>query len=131
MEDLQQNDSTGMIASLADVELYARKLACEAVQVAAVARKYSETMATQKEADLQSDLKPCPFCGGEAELRDGFAYLDTTKYVTCKNCHTRTIAVLINHPSFNANGLDESTRYTPQQAEQKVRDMWNRRYHHD
>lgn len=52
IEDLHDNDPSGIIASLADVELYARKLACEAVQVAAVARKFSETLAVMwKEAD--------------------------------------------------------------------------------
>lgn len=72
-------------------------------------------------------LKPCPFCGGEAELRDGFIYLDETRLVVCKKCHVRTVPVLINHPSFTANGLDESTRYTAEQAAAKAAEAWNRR----
>lgn len=72
-------------------------------------------------------LKPCPFCGGEAELKDGHIYMDVTKIVSCKKCHVRTNPVLVDHPGFNANGLDESTRYTPEQAEQKACDLWNMR----
>lgn len=50
IEDLHDDDAHGMVCSIVDVELYARKLACEAVQVAAVARKLSETMAEIREA---------------------------------------------------------------------------------
>jgi Lar family restriction alleviation protein len=74
-----------------------------------------------------SELKPCPFCGGEAELRDGHIYMDEMRIVTCTRCHVRTIPVVIDHPSITANGLDESTRYTAEQAEQKAIEAWNRR----
>ena len=33
----------------------------------------------------------------------------------------------VDHPKFTANGLDESTRYTEEQAKQRVADVWNRR----
>ena len=32
-------------------------------------------------------LLPCPFCGGEAEARDGSS---TTPYIRCKSCGCRT-----------------------------------------
>ena len=47
IEDIHENDDQAIIDTLYDVELYARKLACEAIQVAAVARKFSETMAKE------------------------------------------------------------------------------------
>ena len=37
-----------------------------------------------------SELKPCPFCGGEAELMVGKYY--GTKWVECKTCHAESDA---------------------------------------
>jgi len=56
VEDLHENDLAGMICDLADVDLLARHLAGGAIQVAAVARKYSETLAAirEEEAHAQS-----------------------------------------------------------------------------
>lgn len=34
-----------------------------------------------------SDLMPCPFCGGEVELRDKFDGVDETSFIHCLNCH--------------------------------------------
>lgn len=54
MNDLHDNDLSGMICDLADVDLLARHLACEAIQVAAVARKYSETLAALREEETHA-----------------------------------------------------------------------------
>lgn len=41
-----------------------------------------------------SELKPCPFCGGEAILCKSFSpdgnYLYDTVHVMCTSCHCRT-----------------------------------------
>lgn len=50
IEDMHEDDLEGMVCTLADVELTARRLACEAIQVAAVARKMSETCAAMMAA---------------------------------------------------------------------------------
>ena len=67
-----------------------------------------------------SELKPCPFCGGEAEfvrkaIRTNGVWTDSV-YVHCKNCDARIGKVMYNakmHP------LDEE--YI------KAERLWNRR----
>ena len=54
MESLHENDQEAMIDALSVTELFARKLACEAIQVAAVARKYSETLAAIREEEAHA-----------------------------------------------------------------------------
>lgn len=49
LEDLHENDMHAMICDLATVDQLAKHLACEAIQVAAVARKFSETLADMLE----------------------------------------------------------------------------------
>lgn len=36
---------------------------------------------------MSDELKPCPFCGGEAEMREGSS---TKPYIRCKRCGCRT-----------------------------------------
>jgi Lar family restriction alleviation protein len=75
----------------------------------------------------ETELKPCPFCGGEAEVKDCFVFLDKAVVIRCTSCFVRTKKILIDHPRLTADGLDESTRYTREQAIQKVADAWNSR----
>lgn len=74
-------------------------------------------------------LKKCPFCGGEAELvTNHHVYLDDARCVKCTHCNCKTASVLVNHPKMVGGGkLDESTRYTAEQAEIKAAELWNNR----
>lgn len=53
---------------------------------------------------MTEELKPCPFCGGEAEVR---MFTATLIFVQCKNC-------LAGSTAFNSE--DEAVK------------VWNRRY---
>lgn len=73
------------------------------------------------------DLKPCPFCNGAAEVIDTHVYLDAAIRIGCGKCRVITPAVLIDHPAYKGEGLDEDTRYTRDQAVAKAAQVWNRR----
>ena len=66
------------------------------------------------------ELMPCPFCGGKAEIRDCLCYLDNAVLIRCSKCFVKTEKILIDHPSYTIDGLDESTRYTREQAIEKA-----------
>lgn len=75
-----------------------------------------------------NDLKPCPFCEGEAELKEARTYGTTGWRVMCKDCRIGTLPVWINLPIVMGSGkVDEATRYTSDQAKQIVIEKWNRR----
>ena len=73
------------------------------------------------------NLKKCPFCGGNAGMMEKKIYLDRGFTATCSGCGVHGRVVLVNHPQMTASGLDESTRYTAAQAEQKAAELWNAR----
>lgn len=79
---------------------------------------------------MMENLKPCPFCGGEAEMCHGSIYISKVVKARCTKCRVSTDFVFINHPSINirTGKVDETTRYTEQQAEEKAAAAWNRRY---
>ena len=67
------------------------------------------------------ELKPCPFCGGQAELVTGYQehilFYDTKYvYVRCKNCKAETDSVNL------------SAYYS---AKDKAIENWNRRENND
>ena len=74
------------------------------------------------------ELKKCPFCGGEAKIKSSFVLLDEARRVKCTVCGVTTPPILIDHPKMGAGGvLDESTRYTAEQAERIAAKLWNKR----
>lgn len=77
---------------------------------------------------IKAELEPCPFCGGKAVMLECKVFLDDGIMVMCSRCTARQAATLINHPRMTLDGLDESTRYTREQAIEKAASEWNRRY---
>ena len=77
---------------------------------------------------IKVDLLPCPFCGGEAVVRECKVFLADGILIQCSHCPARQDLILIDHPKLTAEGLDESTRYTREQAIEKAASEWNRRY---
>ena len=69
-------------------------------------------------------LKPGPFCGGEADIRECKAYLDDAVRVICRGCSVATPKVLANHLAF-VNG--EEVYITKDHAIRKAIVAWNRR----
>lgn len=65
------------------------------------------------------ELKPCPFCGGEAELCKSYGSDDKvyyhTAYVRCSRCHAKTKTVITD----GYYGTTSTTR--------DVINDWNRR----
>lgn len=74
-----------------------------------------------------AELKPCPFCGGEAELRHDsnelpFSEVQDVFFVICKNCGC--------YP-FKFAGVNlfytESGKKKAEELKQKAAEAWNRR----
>lgn len=75
-----------------------------------------------------NQLKPCPFCGAEADLEERRIYLDRGYQVSCSECGVHGPIVLVNHPKMRYGELDESTRYTNDQACSVAIRAWNTRH---
>ena len=78
--------------------------------------------------EIKAELEPCPFCGGKSVMMECKVFLDDGIMVMCSRCKTRQAITLINHQRLMADGMDESTRYTREQAIEKASREWNRRY---
>ena len=72
-------------------------------------------------------LKAYQFCGGDAELVKKEIYLDYGYRVDCTRCGAKGPFVMVNRPKMTYRGLDESTRYSRDQAIIKASEAWNRR----
>lgn len=72
-------------------------------------------------------IRNCPCCNGRAEVKHTKIYYTDAIRIRCTECQLTTSPVAINHPQIKATGLDETTRYTEQQAIQISIDKWNRR----
>ena len=64
----------------------------------------------------KTNLKPCPFCGSEAEIYAGDVFTKEYAYVQCKECKAKT------------REINENINYC---AKDKVTKMWNMRFESD
>ena len=75
---------------------------------------------------MNDKLKPCPFCGGEATIREfacgstGNGEFSASYEVGCNDCKIKFLreskfSLINGHPVFSKNGYDECI------------DAWNRR----
>ena len=76
------------------------------------------------------ELKPCPCCGGAAEIVRGETFGVRRRSVRCTECGLETQKVFVDKPAITSKSyphVDESTRYTEQEATQITVELWNRR----
>ena len=72
----------------------------------------------------ETELKPCPFCGGKAEIKYGNAYYIKCVQAHCTKCGVAMPKVPINHLIYTAG---KEVRLTEEQAKEKTAREWNRR----
>ena len=70
------------------------------------------------------ELKPCPFCGGKAEIKEGNSYWVPCVYTHCTECGTTLRKVPVEHTIYTQG---KQIRLTKEQAMQKTANEWNRR----
>ena len=68
-------------------------------------------------------LKPCPFCGGEAEMYNGTDIVGKYWYVRCKKCYSRGAGAY-----ESGKELEPQEEYTAIiRAWERAIEAWNRR----
>jgi Lar family restriction alleviation protein len=72
------------------------------------------------------ELKPCPFCGGKAELKVNHVYMDEGVCVHCTECNVHTKTTLYDCTYQFYHG-EKNVFITRERAERDVTELWNRR----
>lgn len=75
---------------------------------------------------MQNKLKPCPFCGGKAEMHEQPLYTNKGVCVRCASCGTRSRFVLYDCEYLLYKG-NEKVYVSKEQATNDVTENWNRR----
>ena len=73
-----------------------------------------------------AELKPCPFCGGEAEIHYQPMYMDMGVCVRCTECNARSRFILYDCKYAFYHG-EQDVYITQGQATTDVENLWNRR----
>lgn len=90
--------------------------------------KINESRGQDTRKDIPSAGLPlCPFCGGEADYAEGNVLGIEAWVVRCTSCFASTRRILMGHPIMRYDGLDETTRYTREEAKAEARKAWERR----
>lgn len=72
----------------------------------------------------ETELLPCPFCGGKAEIRRCKIYLDEAMQVRCMECGASQPKVLSNHLLYTDG---KEMLFTEAMAQERIMNRWNRR----
>ena len=76
------------------------------------------------------DISSCPCCGGAAELVRGETFGVRQRYVRCTKCGLSSQRIYVDKPALTADSyphLDESKRYTEEEATRITVELWNSR----
>lgn len=76
----------------------------------------------------ETELKPCPFCGGKAEIKRGKIYLDDYVQAHCTKCGASIPKTLIDHLVYICG---KHVRFSEEHAIKKTTNDWNRRADND
>ena len=79
---------------------------------------------------MKFEIEKCPCCGGAAEIVRGETFGIRRRSVRCTKCGLETQKVFVDKPAITSKSyphVDESTRYTEQEATRITVDLWNRR----
>lgn len=72
------------------------------------------------------ELKPCPFCGGKAEVKKNRVYTEYGLCVHCTECNVHTKTTLYDCTYQYYHG-QRDVFITREMAEQRSAELWNRR----
>lgn len=74
----------------------------------------------------ETELKPCPFCGGKAEIHYQPIYMDNGVCICCTECKARSKFFLCDCTYTYFHG-EKNVYISKEQATNKAIELWNRR----
>lgn len=74
----------------------------------------------------ETELKPCPFCGGKAEIRGQALYVTNSVCIHCTECKARSKIFPCNCRYVYFRG-EKNVYISKEQATNMAIELWNRR----